>query len=277
MTDLQRDSAQLASQLKEAQRQITESQPRIDAKIAEVSRALESLDKASRRSDADLGVQFQKTLEDMAQLRGMVETYQHRLEDLETGLGKLQEGTDQRFTALQGADAVKAAEAKKKADSLQKPQNPKDFLALAQQKLEEKDVALARGLFTEFLRKWPKDAQAAEAHFRLGETYSQEQKWREALFEYGKVMQDFPSAPRAPEAYLRSADSFKHLGMAAESRLALEELIKAYAKSEAAKTARARLLELDKAKKPASPKPAPGPGPAVKPAPGPGPAGKKGK
>jgi len=278
MTDLQKDNAQLAADLKAAQQKISESQPRIDAKIAEVSKALESLDKASRRSDADIGVQFQKTLEDMAQLRGMVETYQHRIDDLESGLKTLQDSTDQRFTALQGAEAVKAAETKKKAEALQKPTNPKDFLALAEQKLEEKDIPLARSLFAEFLKKWPKDAQAAEAHFRLGETYFQDEKWREALFEYGKVMQEFPKAPTAPDAYLRSSDSFKNLGMAAESRLALEELVKTYPKSDAAKTAKTRLAELDKAKKQPAGKPAPGAKPAAgKPAPAAKPPAKKGK
>ncbi|HYI01335.1 tetratricopeptide repeat protein, partial [Hyalangium sp.] len=70
--------------------------------------------------------------------------------------------------------------------------------------------------------------------------------------------------PSAPEAYLRSSDCFGKLKMTEESRLALEELVKSFPKSEAAKTAKTRLAELDKAKKkpapaPATPKPAPAP------------------
>ncbi|HZA14923.1 MAG TPA: tol-pal system protein, partial [Myxococcaceae bacterium] len=38
--------------------------PRVDAKIQEVTEALEKLDQASRRSDADTGVLLQKTIED---------------------------------------------------------------------------------------------------------------------------------------------------------------------------------------------------------------------
>ena len=46
--------------------------------------------------------------------------------------------------------------------------------------------------------------------------------------------------------------------MTEESRLALEELVKSYPKSEAAKTAKTRLAELDKAKKKPRPsRPAP--------------------
>jgi len=222
-----------------------------------VTRALENLDRASRRSGADIGVQMQKVVEDMSELRGLVETYQHRTDELDGLVKQLGEATDKRLTELQGTEAVRAAEAKKKAEALQKPTDPKAFLQLAQEKLQAKELPLARGLFAEFLKKWPKDPGAGQAHFGLGETYFGEEKWREALFEYGKVIQEFSKAPSAPEAYLRSSESFKKLGMGAESRLALEELVKSYPKSEAANTAKARLVELDKAKKPVPPKPVP--------------------
>src|SRR5215469_10133513 len=57
--------------------------PRIDQKIAEVTKALDSLDEASRRSGADTSVQLQKVIEDVAQLRGQVEAYTHNLDALQ--------------------------------------------------------------------------------------------------------------------------------------------------------------------------------------------------
>jgi TolA-binding protein len=63
------------------------------------------------------------------------------------------------------------------------------------------------------------------------------------------VVQDYPKSPSAPEAFLHSSECFKKLKMHEESRLALEELVKGHPKSEAAKTAKARLEELDKKKK----------------------------
>jgi tol-pal system protein YbgF len=270
------DNEKLAAQLKDTQQALAATQPRIDAKIQEVTKALEGLDRASRRSDADIGVQLHKVVQDMSELRGLVETYQHRIDELDGSVKQLGEAVDKRLTELQGADAVKAAEAKKKAEALQKPTDPKAFLALAQERLEAKELPVARSLFAEFLKKWPKDANAPQAHFGLGETYYGEEKWREALFEYGKVIQDHPKAPSAPDAYLRSSESFKKLGLGAESRLALEELVKSYPKSDAAKTAKARLAELDKAKK-APAKPAPAKPAPAKPAAGKAAAQKKGK
>jgi tol-pal system protein YbgF len=241
--------AQLQAELKQTRAQLDATLPRIDAKVAEVTKALQSLDTASRRTGADISVQLQKTVEDLAQLRGQVETYLYKIGELESALAKTNEDTEKRLLELKGDAALKEAEARKKAEELKRPTDKKEFLAMAQEKARAGDMAVARQLYTEFLKKWPKDALAAEAHYGLGETYFAEDKCREALPEYGKLLQDYPKAESTPDAYLRSSDCFKKLKMQEESRLALEELVKGYPKSEAAKTAKSRLAELDKAKK----------------------------
>ncbi|MFP2928160.1 tol-pal system protein [Pyxidicoccus sp. 3LG] len=239
------DNAQMQAELKEAREQLAATLPKIDEKVAEVTKALQGLDTAARRKDADIGIQLQKTVEDLAQLRGQVETYLHKITELETALGE----QDKKLVAMQGAEAVKEAEAKKKAEELQRPTDKREFLALAQQKAKAGDVLLARQLYTEFLKKWGKDPLAGDAHYGLGETYYSESRCREALFEYGKVVQDFPKASTAADAYLRSSECFSKLKMKDESRLALEELVKGYPKAPAAKTAKERLAEMDKAAK----------------------------
>ncbi|ATB32093.1 tetratricopeptide repeat protein [Melittangium boletus] len=241
--------AQLQEEIKRTREQLDATLPRIDEKIAEVSKALQSLDTASRRSGADIGIQLQKTVEDLAQLRGQVETYLHKIGELESALARASEDTDKRLLALKGEEALKEAEARKKAEELKRPTDKKEFLALAQSKAKAGDMTVARQLYNEFIKKWPKDALVADAHFGLGESYFTEDKCREALFEYGKLLQEYPKAEATPGAYLRSSECFKKLKMQEESRLALEELVKGYPKSEAAKTAKSRLAELDKAKK----------------------------
>jgi TolA-binding protein len=254
---LNADNTRLTEDLKQAREQLNATLPRIDEKVAQVTQALDGLDKAARRNDADIGIQLQKTVEDMAQLRGQVETYLYKISELEAALGRLTQDAEKKQLAQQGVDALKEAEAKKQAEALQRPADKKEFLALAQQKAKAGEVPLARQLYSEFMKKWAKDPLMGEAHFGMGETYFVEEKCREALFEYGKVIQDFAKTPSAPEAFLRSSDCFSKLKMKEESRLALEELVKSHPKSEAAKTAKTRLAELDKAKKKPAPAPAP--------------------
>jgi tol-pal system protein YbgF len=246
---LDAQTTQLQEELRQTREELAATLPRIDEKIAEVTQALENLDKASRRTGADIGVQMQKTVEDLSELRGQVETYLHKISELESAIARMDEESQKRQLALKGEDALKEVEARKKAEELKRPTDKKAFLELAQAKSKDGEVALARQLYTEFLKKWPKDALTGEAHFGLGETYFAEDKCREALFEYGKVLQEYAKATSAPEAYLRSSDCFKKLKMKEESRLALEELVKSHPKSEAAKAAKARLEELDKANK----------------------------
>ncbi len=229
-----------------ADQKLAATVPRIDEKIAEVTRALESLDKASHRSSADIGVQMQKAVEDVAQLRGEVETYLHKIQELEDALKKLSDSTDQRIAAVQGEAAKQEAEAAKRREELARPSTPNEFYELAVQK-SQADLTVGRQLFVEFLKKWPKDARAGEVHFALGETYRKEDNCREALHEYGQVMQDFPKADSAPQAYLRSAECFLALKMKDEAKLALQELIKSYPKSPEAKDAKAKLAGLEKA------------------------------
>ena len=254
---LSADNARMSEELKQARAQLDATLPRIDEKVAEVTKALDSLEKGSRRNDADIGIQLQKTVEDLANLRGQVETYLYRIGELEGSLGRLTTDAEKKQLAQQGADAVKEAEVKKQAEALKRPEDKKEFLALAQEKAKAGEVVLARQLYSEWMKKWAKDSLMGEAHFGMGETYYTESKCREALFEYGKVIQDFPKTPSAPEAYLRSSDCFGKLKMTEESRLALEELVKSFPKSDAAKTAKTRLAELDRAKKKPAPAPAP--------------------
>ncbi len=240
---LQGENDALRAELEKSQKDLKATLPRIDEKVAEVTTALELLDKASRRSDADTGVLLQKMVEDVAGLRGQLETYVFQLNEMQTKLATVQDETEKRIVALQGPEAVKAAEARKKLDELERPTQPKAFLELAASKAKGGELAVARKLYDEYFKKWPKDALRGEGHFGMGEAWYAENKCREALFEYGKVIQEFPKTTSAPDALLRSADCFSKLKMNAEAKLALEEVVKSHPNSAAAKTAKARLAK----------------------------------
>jgi tol-pal system protein YbgF len=233
---LQDSNQRLEKQLKDSDAKQAET-------VGQVSKALESLDKAAHRSDADIGVQLQKTVEDVAALRGQVETYQYKVGELETALKAANEELQKKAT---DAEATKQLEAKKKADELKRPEDPKDFLKLADDKHKAGEIAVSRQLYNEFLKKFPRDEAVGDVHFALGETYLADDKCREALYEYGKVIQDFAKAKVAPNAYLRSSECFQKLKMTAEAKLALDELVKQHPKSDAAKTAKTRLADLAK-------------------------------
>lgn len=228
------ENARLGAELKGSQEKLQQA-------LDKVQTALDGLDKASRMTDADIGVQLRTTVQDVASLRGTIEEYQHRVAELENALKKVGDGT--ASLDKPGSDAGDT----KKKDDLKRPDDPKAYLALANDTAKT-DAALAQKLYGELLKKWPKAAEAGDAHFAVGEHHYGADRCREAIYEYGKVIIDFPKAKGAPEAYLHSSDCFVKLKMYDEAKQTLEELSKNFAKSEAAKQVKAKLAEVAKAK-----------------------------
>ena len=214
---------------------LKETQEKLDNTTSRLQEALSQLDAASRTTGANNGVRVDSAIQDVAVLRGQLEAAQYRMQELE-----------QRLNDKLAASAPASAVTEAKEKELKKPDDPKDFLKLADEKAKDGEGELARRLYGEFLKKWPRDESVGEAHFGLGESYFGEKKCRAALYEYGKVIQDHPKSRSAPTAYLRSADCFKELKMVAEAKLALEEVQKQHPKSDAAKTAKQRLADLNK-------------------------------
>ncbi|MCZ7659513.1 MAG: tol-pal system protein YbgF [Xanthobacteraceae bacterium] len=88
---------------------------------------------------------------------------------------------------------------------------PKDAYDLAYGYVLRKDYALAEDAFRDFVKKYPGDARVAEAHYWLGETLFQRQRYRDAAESFLSVSTKFESAPRAPEALLRLGQSLAAL------------------------------------------------------------------
>jgi TolA-binding protein len=219
---------------------LKETQGRLDETTARLQQALDQLDQASRTTGANIGVKVDSAIQDLAALRGQMETVQYKQGELDT---KVQALADRPAAT---PTSTKPDEPKK--EELKRPDDPREFLKLADDKVKS-DVELSRRLYTEFMKKWPRDELVGEAHFGLGETWFTDGKCREALYEFGKVIQEFAKTKSAPLAYLQSSDCFNQLKMASESKMMLEELVKQFPKSEQAKTAKTKLADLNKKKK----------------------------
>lgn len=224
---------QLKAKNEKLEADLKQTRDELEKTTVQLNAALEQLDKASRTTGANIGVKVDTTLQDVAELRGLLEAQQHRLAELES-------------RPAIPLPATLQAPPEPKKEELKRPDDPKEYLKLAEDTVKGGDVELGRKLYTELMKKWPKDDVSGDAHFGLGETYFNDKKCREALYEYGKVIQDFPKSKSAPTAYLRSSDCFSTLKMNAEAKVALEELMKQHPKSDAAKTAKTKLAELNK-------------------------------
>jgi TolA-binding protein len=212
---------------------LEETRLKLEQTTARLQETLDKLDTASRTTGANIGVKVDSTIQEVAMVRGQLETLLNKQQELEQRLGAV------------GAPATGKGEGDPKKEELKRPDDPKEFLSLAQERAKAGESALARKLFNEYLKRWPKE-ETPEAEFGLAETYTADDDCMQALYYYGRVIQA-TKAKAAPVALLRSSDCFKRLKMIAEAKLALDTLSKDYPKSDAAKQVKAKMAELNKA------------------------------
>ncbi len=234
---------------------IRERVAKADQKIHEVQTKIDELNRAARRSGADLGVQLGRLTDELARVKGDLEVARHDLDVVQKSVAALEERTEGRFTALKGAGALEAFEAKQKLAALPKSDEKAGLLALARKEEKDGNGGVARELYGEYARRYPSDPGSAEALFRAGEISFGQKRWREALLSYGKVAEEFPRAAPAPDAMLGAAESMLRLEMKDEAKAVLGQLVERYPKSKAAATAKARLAELSPARPPAPKRP----------------------
>jgi TolA-binding protein len=241
---LESQSSEQERRLEEQRQLVQDRVAKVDQKIVEVQAKIDELNKAARRSGADLGVSLQQLQTEFAGVKGDLEVEQHRLDELEKGLASLKSETDGRFAAVRGAGALDAFEAKKRISELPKPDDRAAVFALAQQLDAKGETGVAREVYEEVVRRWPQDARSADAGFRAGELLASQKRHREALLSFGRVAEDHPRSAHAPDAMLGAADAMIQLGMKDEAKAVLGQLVEKYPKTPAASKAKARLAEL---------------------------------
>lgn len=243
---MQRDIAQLKEGLGsvregfEAQRsEINDQLQRGDAKIDEVDRKLQDLNRAARKTDAGFGVRLDELQRELQELRGQNEHLTYRMSQLEQKLAGL-DALTQRIDALESSTGAAPPAAASSASSKEPmPTDKAGLLAKGQQLIARNALEEARGVLREVIERWPKDAGAAdEAYFHIGESYFKEKKYRPALQEYIHVVEKFPKGKLVPNAYYRIGLCSVELGNLEDAIIFFDVILKDHKSSSVAKQAR---------------------------------------
>ena len=234
---------------------LAEGLARIDAKLAEVSRAMGALGLSARKNDADFGATLDGMLAEIQKLRGEVEELKHRNGLLEQGLAdtrtEVQTKLDASATAaraeieaLKGDEAVAKLQSKTKAKRLAEKGERKKLLDMAEGRLKEGEHAFAREIVKDYLARWPEDPMAGGAQLLLAETFFRSKEYRPAILEYNRFRERYPEHPLMPGALFNIGESFVALGLKPEAGKFYDVVIKRFKKSDTAGRARKRKKEL---------------------------------
>lgn len=224
------------------QQQLAEQQTdQMDAVRTEI----EAFQRSLRRNDADLGVQVDRLLQEMAQLKGLLEGTRERTDTLEQEIAHLTEET-KIASARSDEEKEKAIEAAKNRERLLA--NPASVFKEAKRLTKATKTEAARSLLQEFLRRTGKNKALAkyrpEAQYRLGETFFQEKNYKRAARTYAEIHKKYAKSKKAADAYLRIGMCFERLKMTEDAKLFYRTAIKKFKRSSAAKQARKRLKQL---------------------------------
>jgi tol-pal system protein YbgF len=210
------------------------------SKAKELQDALDALNRAARKSGADLSVDLDKAKDDIASLRGAIEVLQHRLDALEAAQGEQAKKLDPLVSDL--------ARKQKQQDVAEHPTDKAAIYALALKKLDAGETVRARELLTDFLARFKGDPLAPNAQYWLGETWYAEKHFNDAIVEFQKVLKEYKASEKVPDALLKIGLAFQSQGDCDKALLFLDEVVQTYKASPAAKVAKDRAADCKKKK-----------------------------
>ncbi len=253
---LEEQSDKLTSQIRQA-----------DDKLAEVAETLDTLNRAARLSNADFGVQLERMLQELQELRGAIELADYRISRMEqqiasksvepapsTAVAQAQPSTPKSSPKAEKPKATKPAAPVKNTPvktaakpASTKPKTPKEQIAHAKTLIRQNKFDQARGILRQILNEAPREAGVHDlAHYELGKTYQGEKKYRAALQEYIKVAEQFPKGTMVDDAYFQIGNCSMALGNLEEAEVFFNEIITNHKRSPFAKDAKAKLSEVKK-------------------------------
>jgi tol-pal system protein YbgF len=82
--------------------------------------------------------------------------------------------------------------------------------------------------FETYLKSYPKSDLADDAQYYVGEAYSGDAKFREAVAAYERVIRDYPQSDILPEAWYKVGNTYERLAQPDKARAAYEFAVKTF-------------------------------------------------
>ena len=209
-------------------------------KAKELSDAMEALNRAARKSGADLAVDLEKAQTDISTLRGQIEVLQHRIDQIDNRQGESERRLAETAAILE--------QRKKQQYEAEHPTDKAAIYALAVKKLDANETGRARELLVSFLSRFRSDPLAGSAQYLLGQTFYAERRYKDAIVEFQKVLKEWKASEKVPDALLKIGLSFQSLGECGKAQLFFDEVTTNHKGTEAARIAKLKSAECKKSR-----------------------------
>ena len=106
--------------------------------------------------------------------------------------------------------------------------------------------SLAVNGFETYLKTYPKSEFADDAQYYIGESYSGDSKFKEAVAAYERVIRDYPRSDILPEAWYKVGITYERLSQPDRAREAFDHAVKTFPETDAGRLAKQRLDGLNR-------------------------------
>jgi len=205
------------------------------AELAQTNAQLLEQVQQMRRSLLDLNTQLQAQRDDNAKLRGTQEQLTRDVTELQRRLKDMASGVDERLrkfepvvVQLDGKEFTADPDEKRAHDAAMAPLRNGEF--------DKAAAALAA-----FVQRYPSSGFVDSARFWLGNALYGQKNYKDAIAVFRALVAASPDHPRAAEALLAVANCQVEMKDVKGARKTVDDLLKAYPKSEAAAAGKERL------------------------------------
>jgi len=217
---------------------LEQSNEQARARQAESIAALTEQVNQLKRSLLDLNNQLEQMRSDDAKLRGQNEELARAISEIQRKQKDLQSGVDDRMrkfepqkVTLDGKEFTADPDEKRQYDE-------------AMELLRKSDFAGTASALSAFRKRYPTSGYSESAQFWLGNAQYGSRQYKEAIASFRALVAASPDSAKAPEALLAIANCQAELKDTKAARRTIDELLKAYPKSEAAQAGKERLASL---------------------------------
>jgi tol-pal system protein YbgF len=213
---------------------LAQSEEQARTRNAEMNEQLQAL----RRSLLDMNGQFEALRAETAKLRGSNEQLLRDVSELQRKQRDLGQAVDERLRKVE-PQKVSIDGREFSVDPEEKRQYDEAIALLRAGEFDKSNLA-----FVAFQKRWPASGYGASARYWQGNALYGLREYKEAIAAFRAFLAKSPDSERASEAMLAIANSQAEMKDKAGARKTLDELIKAYPKSEAAVAGKERLASL---------------------------------
>jgi tol-pal system protein YbgF len=193
-----------------------------------------------RRSMLELSNQIETLKSELANMRGQNEQFMREVSEMQRRQKDLAQGIDARMAKFEPLKVQVDGK-----DFQADPAEKRDYEA-ALATFRKGDFAAAEPEFVNFIRRNPQSGYVPSSLFWLGNAQYALRNYRDAITNFRNLYTQNPDHARAPESMLAMANCQIELKDNRGARATLDNLIRTYPQSEAAGTAKERLVRLPK-------------------------------